>query len=197
MKHFQLQKQFRKNQQGQALTELVISLVGILAVISGFLLIAALSVENVEVSIKAREKADAKSRSGLLLTSSGKTIKTWSSGRDKIHFTKDDSSSHVSDASAPVFTEQLKDNAENLILTSDLYLKEIPKNNNFALKLESGRLFLLAANLGYNTESENDPLGKRNLQSLRGLIRSLITKKEFLLEDTVFMPTHSPIIENE
>lgn len=197
MKHFQQQKHLRKNQQGQALTELVISLVGILTVISGFLLIAALSAENVTVTIRARENADAKARSGLLLTSSGKTIKTWNSGKDKVHFTTDDSSSSINDASAHVFTDQLKDNEKKLILTSDQQLKELPENNNFAPRLESGRLFLSAANLGYNTESESDPLGKRNLNNLKGLIQSLIMKGEFILQDTVFMPTHSPITENK
>lgn len=197
MKHYQNWKRNRKGQQGQALTELVISLVGILIVISGFLLIAALGAENVSVSIKARENADARSRNGLLLTSSGSTIKTWSAGKDKLHFTKDDKASNVADSTADVFPEQLKDNEQQLYLTSNLYLKEIPANNNFALNLESSRLFLNAATLGHHSESEDNPLGKRKLDSLKELIRSLITKKEFHLEDTVFMPTHKPIEENE
>ena len=197
MKHYQTLKQNRRNQQGQALAELVICLVAILAVFSGFLLISTLGVENVNVSIMARQKSDARARSGLLLTSSGKSIKTWSAGKDKVHFTKDDSSSAVTDTSAYVFTEQLQDNTGTLILTSNQTLQEIPDNNNFALTLDGNRLFLTAAGLGHNTETENDPLGKQHLKALKGVIRSLITKKNFVLEDTVFMPTHSPILDNQ
>ncbi len=197
MKHYQTWKRNRRNQQGQALSELVICLVAILAVFSGFLLISTLGVENVKVSIMARQNSDAKARSGLLLTSSGKAIKTWNAGKDKVHFTKDDSSSTVTDPSAYVYTEQLQDNTGTLLLTSNQTLQEIPDNNNFALSLDGNRLFLTAAGLGYNTESESDPLGKQHLQALKGVIRSLITKQSFHLEDTVFMPTHSPILDNQ
>jgi hypothetical protein len=65
------------------------------------------------------------------------------------------------------------------------------------LTLDGNRLFLTAAGLGHNTETENDPLGKQHLKALKGVIRSLITKKNFVLEDTVFMPTHSPILDNQ
>ena len=197
MKHYQTLKHNRRYQQGQALTELVICLVAILAVFSGFLLISTLGVENVNVSIMARQNSDARARSGLLLTSSGKPIKTWNAGKDNVHFTKDDSSSIVTDSSAHVFTEQLQDNTGSLQLTSKYTLQAIPDNNNFALSLDGNRLFLSAAGLGYNTETENDPLGKQHLKALKGTIRSLITKKNFILEDTVFMPTHSPILDNQ
>ena len=197
MKHYQTRKQNRQNQQGQALTELVICLVAILAVFSGFLLISTLGVENINVSILARQNSDAKARSGMLLTSSGKTIKTWHAGNDKVHFTKDDRSSTVTDSSGYNFTEQLQDNSATLKLTSNQTLQEIPEHNNFALTLDGNRLFLTAAGLGYNTESESDPLGKKHLKALKGVIRALITKKNFLLEDTAFMPTHSPILDNQ
>lgn len=197
MKHYQALKRNRRNQQGQALTELVICLVALLSVFSGFLLISALGVENINVSILARQNADAKARSGLLNTSSGQAIQSWNVGRDGVEFTKDDSAAIISDTSGSVFTEELKDNTEKLNLRSNQSLPEIPDNNNFALSLDENNLFLMAANLGYNKESENDPLGKRKLSSLKELIRALIIRGEFHLEDTAFMPTHNPILDNQ
>lgn len=197
MKHYQSLKRHRRNQQGQALTELVICLVAFLSVISGFLLISALGVENINVSILARQNADEKARSGLLLDTSGKAIHNWNRGADNIPFTRDDQPTTLSDTAGYAFTDELRDNTEKFDLTSKQTLPEVPANNNFGPTLDDGNLFLAAAGLGKNEESETDPLGKRQLTSLKGLIRTLFGNSNFTLEDAAFMPTHSPIQDNQ
>ena len=69
-----------RRESGQALTELVVALVGLLAVFCGFLLVSALGTENVRNIIEARESADQKARSGVSSQSNAVFTRHWDYG---------------------------------------------------------------------------------------------------------------------
>ena len=79
----------RRGESGQAFAELAVSLIAILAAFIGFLLVAALSSDNVSMLIRAREEADRKSSSGVS-SQGGDSIRYWDYGVDEIPFTTDD-----------------------------------------------------------------------------------------------------------
>ena len=178
---------------GQAIVEMAVCLVAILAVIGGFLLVSGLSLENVQNAIRAREAVDRQARNGIL-SSSGRMIRTWNYGRDGILFTRDDKISEWTPDSN-VFLSELKDETDPLDMKDRSAFPHISSSNNFAGSLSPGRLFLTAAELASAKITENDPLTKRNLSSFRSLIKALITDPDFCLEDHAFMPSGSVVTE--
>ena len=178
---------------GQAIVEMAVCLVAILAVIGGFLLVSGLSLENVQNAIRTREAVDRQARNGIL-SSSGRMIRTWNYGRDGILFTRDDKISEWTPDSN-VFLSELKDETDPLDMKDSSAFPHISSSNNFAGNLSPGRLFLSAAELASAKVTENDPLAKRNLSSFRSLIKALITNPDFCLEDNAFMPSGSVVTE--
>ena len=171
---------------GQAIVEMAVCLVAILAVLGGFLLISGLGLENIQNAIRSREAVDQKARDGIV-SSSGRLIRSWSYGDDGILFTRDDT---VSEWTPEVnsFLSELKDETEPLDLKDSSAFPHIPPANNFAADLSAARLFLSAAGLTAAKITESDPLAKRNLSSFRSLIKALIANPDFSLEDNAFMP---------
>ena len=55
----------RKSERGQALAELIISMVGLCAVMIGLMVVAVLGMSGIRNAITAREKADKNSISGI------------------------------------------------------------------------------------------------------------------------------------
>ena len=178
---------------GQAIVEMAVCLVAILAVIGGFLLISGLALENVQNAVRTREAVDRQARSGIL-SSSGRLIRTWNYGKDGILFTRDDTVTEWS-PNPNVFLTELKDETEPLDMKAANAFPHISSAHNFAGNLSAGRLFLLAAELASAKITEADPLEKRNLSSFRSLIKALIANPDFCLEDKAFMPSGSVISE--
>lgn len=197
-----IRRRFKRH--GQALTELAVSLVAIIIVISGMLLISGLGVRNVWNVIHARQEADRKSRDGFI-SSEGNDIRSWSYGNDNMPFTRDDTALSTPMDVSGNFLDELDSNDEeddmddNLIL--DLRhtgsLPHIPNSNNFAKNTGALDFFLSAAALAGHTETDDDPLGSLHLASIRQMVRNLLTKDEFSLSDTVFMPVNPIITENQ
>lgn len=177
-----------RRESGQALTELVVALVGLLAVFCGFLLVSALGTENVRNIIEARESADQKARSGVSSQSNAVFTRHWDYGKDELAFTADDARVKGSNTSGDVFTEQMRDNTGALSLAASGTLDHIPLDNNYAREFAPNNLFLAAAELAHAREQESDPLGKRHLKSLKGIIKTLFSTSNYVLEDTVYMP---------
>ena len=182
----------RRSRRGQAIVEMAVCLVAILAVIGGFLLITGLGLENIQNAIRAREDADQQSRDGIVTASSGRVIRNWDYGQDGTLFTRDDRATDWS-PDVSVFLTELKDETDPFDMKDGTVFPHISADRNFAANLSPGRLFLAAAELASVRKTETDPLGKRNLTSFRGLIRSLITNPDFTLEDSAAMPV-SPIL---
>ena len=190
-----LRKAAARGGRGQALVEFAVCLIGFLSVIAGFLLIAGLSVENVHNAILSREKTDTRARSGVS-EYAGKNIRDWDWGEDNLMFTKDDVAVAAASSPGVLFQRELKDTSGTLDLADRSGLNSIPSSNNFARNLNASSLFLLAANLSSFRVRETDPLGKRNLSSLKGLIKALIINPEFTLEDTTYMPATPVLLQN-
>lgn len=172
---------------GQAIVEMAVCLVAILAVVGGFLLITALGLENIQNAIRSRETVDQKARDGIV-SSSGRMIRSWNSGKDGILFSRDDKPSEWG-PDANVFLSELKDDTEPLDMRDRSAFPHIPASGNFAANLQPARLFLSAAELTNSKLIESDPLSKRNLSSFRSLIKALIANPDFSLEDNTFMPS--------
>ena len=195
-------RRFRRH--GQALTELAVSLVAILAVISGMLLITGLGVRNVRNLIQARQEADRKSRDGFG-AEEGKDIRFWSYGKDNLPFTRDDTTVSAAQDVSGNFMNELDTNDEadeaddGLIL--DLRhtgtLAHIPARNDFAKNTALQHFFLSAATLAGHTETDEDPLASLHLASIRQMVRNLLLKDDLSLNDTVFIPSNPVITENQ
>ena len=181
----------RRSGSGQAIAEMAVCLVAILAVVGGFLLITALGLENVQNAIRTREAVDQRARDGIT-TSSGRLIRTWNYGTDGILFTRDDAAAGWSPVE-DVFLSELKDDTEPLDMKDSSVFPHISPQNNFAATLSRGKLFLAAADLSSAKVTESDPLSKRNLSSFKNLIKALISNADFSLEDSAFMPS-SPVM---
>jgi len=176
----------RNSEKGQAITELLASVVAIMAVFLGLLFISALGIENIQCMINARANADTNAANGLI-DDSGNPIREWSAGDDGLHFTADDSST-ASDADAfAIVANEMSSTDGSFSLISGL-------NNdyviyNFVASLPVTPLFLNAANLTSSTETQADPLGARQLGDLKGAFRSLILNEpDFAISQTVYMP---------
>lgn len=176
---------------GQAIVEMAVCLVAILAVLGGFLLITGLGLENIHNAIRSREAVDQKARDGIV-SNSGRMIRSWNYGKDGILFTRDDKVSEWS-PDANVFLTELKDDTEPLDMKDSRTFPHIASSHNFAGSLSPAGLFLPAAELTSAKITESDPLAKRNLASFRSLIKALIANTDFTLEDNAFMPA-GPVV---
>ncbi len=183
----------RKNYQ--ALTELAVSLIAFLVMIVGFLMISGLGTANLENLISAREGADKMARNGLS-GADGQQLRTWSYGADNLPFTQDDMPVSGSNASGDTFRNEMQSSDQTLDLTNRGILPAIPAENNFAPDLAPSRFFLSAAMLAGYSSSENDPLTKRNLASLKKMI-AYFFGADFKLCDSVFMPQNQVNNNNE
>lgn len=194
----------RIRRHGQALTELAVCLVAILAVISGMLLISGLGIRNVRNLIQARQEADQKARDGFS-TAAGKDIRCWSYGADNLPFTRDDTAVSTTQDASGNFMNELDSNDEEdasddaliLDLRHTAALAHIPSSNNFAKNTALQHFFLSAATLAGHTESDEDPLASLHLASLRQLVRNLLLKNDLSLSDTVFIPSNPVTSDNQ
>ena len=145
----------KRSQGGQAIVELTVSLVGILAIFCGFLLISDLSIKNVDNIIKTRGEADSNAVDPTTVNtgaSIGHSIRSWSEGADNYMYTADDTSNPIGVLDPAPFSGELQN--INFSLNSDLSMSYI--HDNFAQSVGGlNFIFLTAADLtsGDNSSS--------------------------------------------
>jgi len=163
-------------QSGQATAELVASLIGILAVFTGFLMIVDIGVAKVENVSSARGESDQSSydsESG----GSGSPIRYWSAGDDGFHYTEDDQPIVATSENPDTFADELTTGEFSLF--GDFSRSYV--ENNFATSLDPDSVFLPAANLVSATKTSS--------VELDGATRALYFDTPSLsLSDTVYMP---------
>lgn len=171
----------KRNQNGQAVVELTVSLVGILAVFCGFLLISKLSIQNVDNIIKARGEAD-DNAINLTIVDTGDPILSWKKGPDNYMYTADDESVKGVFANPLHFSDELKN--DDFSLNSDLSMSYI--HDNFAPKtLEGNFIFLNASDLTSGSSSSSV-----SLDDLEKVLFYLNTSS-ITLKDEIYMPLTS------
>ncbi len=192
----------KATERGQAITEFVTCLIGMVFVFLGLLVIAILSMENVRCVLDARSEVDVASSQGTSIGGKApEPILEWDWGKDEIPFTADDST--VSGALPPSYAQEF--NTQKNSITDATVSESTPADpkdrlyiNPLTLSLleehgyADGRAaysdFLSAANLNGATVTVRDPLSKRGLPDLEKLLRSFTGNAAFTLEDSVYMP---------
>ncbi len=165
-----------EGQSGQATAELVVSLVGILIVFTGFLMIVDIGVTKVENVIDARGEADIYGLNGTV-GSSGVAIKTWSAGADGFYYTEDDQIIGGTTEDPTTFSSQLLNDSFSLV--SDFSMSYV--GNNFASTLDPNAVFWPAADLTSATQNAT--------VELDGATRTVyFDASSISLSDTVYMP---------
>lgn len=136
-----------RNQNGQAIVELTVSLVGILAIFCGFLLISDLSIKNVDNIIKTRGEADSNAIDPTAINigaSIGHSIRSWSEGADNYMYTADDISNPIGVLDPTPFSGELQNIDFNM--NTDLSMSYM--HDNFAQSVGGlDFIFLTAADL--------------------------------------------------
>lgn len=194
-----------KHEQGQAITELVVGLIGIAIMFVGLLLVAVFSMENVRCLILARGEAEVASAQGTV-TGGGKSpsyITEWSWGADQIPFTADDSPvtggiqanalTEEFDTSLNTLTDDPANAGKNGLYIRDMNLNQLT-GNRYLSNLVNNSGFLAAADLTSYTAKSDDPLGNRGLPDMGNSLSVFFGTKKITLEDTVFLPSR---VENE
>lgn len=189
----------KKMEKGQAITEFVICMMGILFVFLGLLATSILGMENVRCVIDSRSEIDVKSEMGTTFGGeSPKPILEWSNGNDGIPFTADDEPS----ASMPFYPYIDLFNTQNHTLNSSGTEDGSPLDIHPLSLYQTGErgytdsdrvnmTFLGAASLSGSTVTVSDPLSKRGLPELQQLLRWLSGNGIHSIEDTVFMPSRT------
>jgi hypothetical protein len=177
----------KTNQNGQAIVELTVSLVGIISIFCGFLLISKISIKSVENAIAARGNADnnaiiSNEQMDLVTLDNGDFIQRWVAGNDGYMYTRDDTSvSDIKDSAR--FKDQLAVNGLDMT-TTPLVFEDKSVSKLYGNVGED--LFLVSANLVSGKETDSsmlDPDDKRYLSFLYTGDPPSIS-----LEDTVYMP---------
>ena len=181
-----MRRGLRRGESGQAFAELAVSMIAFLAAFVGFLLIAALGSDRVSMLVRARERADMNSTSGLI-SMDGESIRYWDYGSDGIPFTVDDQPVFGSSGDGAYFRWQLTDNSGLVPLQNP------PASSNLTgafSSLQDSDLFLNAATLTEGRAGTSDTLRDHNLESLESAVRWLFHVDGTEVEETVYLPTH-------
>ena len=130
----------RTNQAGQATVELIVSLIGILAVFCGFLLISKLGIQNVDNIIRSRGVADNNAITSVLADPGTPTL-SWNSGPDNIPYTADDVRISGTFADPAMFSDELQNGLFSL--KNDFSMSYV--HENFAPNAGNPDFIFLAA----------------------------------------------------
>lgn len=190
----------RQQENGQAITEFVVCMMGILFVFLGLLAVSILSMENVRCVIDSRSEIDVKAEMGTSFGGkSPRNIMEWNSGDDGIPFTGDDKPS----GSMPFYTYADHFNTGNdTLISSGVAGTENPPlirqltlfqigDRGYADSDRINTTFLGAANLSGSTVTVTDPLSRRGLPELQNLLRYFTGNSVQAVEDTVYMPART------
>lgn len=186
-----IRRGLRYGESGQAFSELVVSLLAILAAFIGFLLVAALSSDRVSTLIRAREEADLKSSSGVSSVG-GESIRYWDYGPDGIPFTTDDHAELGSHGDGAFFKNQLTDNSRMVSLQNPP--SSSPLAGDFST-LQDSNFFVNAASLAKGSVRASDSMRSHNISSLEPAVLWFFRFNGSLIEETVYMPAHKSLEE--
>lgn len=168
----------KRKQNGQAIVELTVALVGILAIFCGFLLISKLGIQNVDNIIKAREEAD-DNAINFVLADPGLPILSWDRGTDNYMYTADDTRVTGVFADPSLFSGELQNDIFSL--KTDLSMTYI--HDNYAPNVgDPNFIFLTAAELTSGSYS-SPPILLDDLERLLYVDIASIT-----LMDETYMP---------
>ena len=174
----------RNGENGQAVIEMTMSLVAIMAVFLGIIFAYAIGKNNVENIIECRGIADDFAGNGVSVGSYGDTILTWDAGKDERMFTNDDVPVTGAIDDSALFMDEL--NNGSIDLTSNFNAAYI--HHNFAADIPSEySLFLSMANMTSAT-IVTDPYENDSLEDLHGAFNSIIYDSDISIENSVFMP---------
>ena len=177
----------RKYQHGQAIGDLMISLIAMCAVMIGLLVIAVLGMAGVRNVIAAREKADKYSMTGVE-NGSPSNIETWTTGNDGLQFTNDDAQKNGNAPKADLFLGELTDNTgrfKTSMLAQTKYAE-----NAFESKVVESNLFLSAGRLTTAQEIISDPLSMYQHFDAARILRALGLTSNFTISDKISMPVN-------
>ena len=178
----------RRSEHGQAIGELMISLVGLCAVMAGILMISALGMQGIRNTIQVRGKADDYSARGTQTGSRLRHIDTWKNGEDGLPFTNDDASRNGIAPAADLFLGELTDNTRTF-KTAQLAQTSYA-DHAFESKVIESDLFLSAAHLTTASNTVNDPLNLYEHFNAGKLLRSFGIPSNFILKDSISMPVN-------
>ena len=178
----------RKSQHGQAIGELMISLIAMCAVTIALLVVAVLGMSGVRNVITAREKADTYSMSGIENGSSS-NIETWTAGNDGLQFTNDDVRKNGNAPKSELYLGELTDTTgrfKNAMLAQTKYAE-----NAFESKVIESNLFLSAARLTSAQEIISDPLSMYQHFDAARIMRAFGFTSNFNVSDKISLPVNS------
>ncbi|MCF6176909.1 MAG: hypothetical protein L3J71_14205 [Victivallaceae bacterium] len=150
-----------KSENGQAIVEMCVGLIGIMVIFLGVIFIAGLGISNVKIYLSAKNNAEYVSRNDSSFSGAGSAIYSWDYGADNLPFSADDQITGVpaNDADT-VFNSQITDSiySEGEVDGSYSYMaiNELPASvrNNFTGDLDS--LFLTTADLVQSSSSYSE-----------------------------------------
>ena len=172
------------DEKGQAIAEMAVSMIAIMAVFLGVIFAFAIGSTNIDNLIACRREADNDAYSSFHNGSGGDQIYTWNEGNDERMFTNDDEPQIGTNDEPEIFKAELQsDNIDLLNGFGSAYVQ-----NNFAADLsEINSIFLSSANMtSYSMES--DPYETMNLEDMRGLFSTLFFSSDLIIENSVYMP---------
>lgn len=186
-----------EDESGQAISELMISLIGLMCVFLGLLMFTSLGIQNLQTLIHAREDADQNAYNGFL-ASSLTALAGWSYGNDGLLFTKDDSPivANYDYAYRNELIATAKDANGNSLQFNPItdYPDYMYHNLAAADMIQDYEINVHAANLAKGTATVSNPLKERELDDLESAFGALMLGgKDFKgsvlsIQENVFMP---------
>jgi hypothetical protein len=187
---------FRSSESGQALLELLISVIGIVSVFLGVIFVSRLGVANIGAVLTAKYEADSSASNGIA-SSNIRTISRWDEGDDKMLMTADDKAISDGNDHSSSFLNALKYDdvaSSNPFYDFDLTtgFNEKPYVHNvFSKSLPGTEFFSEAAELAEGSVTINDPFTDLG-DSISSDTFSFITGGgRVSINENVYMPTIS------
>jgi hypothetical protein len=172
-----------KRERGQAIIELTIAIVAIMAVFLGIIFAFALGKNNVDNIIKCRGMADSYAANGVA-EDYGRPIKTWEAGGDGRLFTNDDEAITGANDDPQLFMGELESDSVDLV--NGFSHKFV--QHNFASDMNGMfSMFLGMANMTSYTVV-TDPYDIERFDNLRGAFSSILYDSDLSVENSVYMP---------
>jgi len=172
-----------KNERGQAIVEMTMSLVAIMTVFLGIIFAFAIGDANIRTLLYCRGEADSYAGNGVF-GDAGMPIATWTSGHDGRMYTNDDEAVLGTNDDPDFFRGELATDEVDLVGGfNQSYVK-----HDFASDLASTSvLFLDAANLTSSTKTV-DPMSEVDMDGLDSAFRALIYDSDIEVKNSVYMP---------
>lgn len=175
----------RTFEKGQAFSELIISIVGIIIVFSGLLIVAEMAKGNIENLLEARAEADSSAVGGV--GGDGLTVYTWDEGGDGLIFTADD----AENLSASSNDDIQYTGVATGIFRSEMLRPPVPLSYDFdSYFYSSGQVFLDAAELVSHQSTRTIPEDAEFITP--EMIEFVGGQSQIQIEDTIYTPAVSP-----